>query len=124
MRSQDFRDNRAGDLHQQEWVRPRLLLTEECHNTARDPQGQTNLRDLRDRKLRRWTRTTPLTLKMRPLHLNQKLKRHHQQRKVLAKVRQVPKKCHKRNLLERVLKTHNKAKLKGLIQNVSKLRLS
>ena len=111
MKSQDFRDNRAEVL----LLSPRDLHSGECLNTGRLPRDRTNPPDHRDRKPRRWTQTTPLTLRLRLSLRKQSLKQLLLQLKVQEKVLQGQRKCLSRaSLLGKVLKAISKAKLKGL----------
>ena len=132
MKSQDFRDNKVVVLKR---GRPaKALLSEGCHNKAEAHLDQTDPLQ-HDRKLKRWNQTTPLTLVMRLLRENlPQLKENPHKANLLQakvrqanllqeKVRQAASPPNKANLPGKVHKTINKANLKGLIQNVSKLRL-
>ena len=132
MKSQDFRDNKVVVL--QRGLLARALLSEGCHNKAEDRLGQTDL--LRhDRKQKKWNQTTPLTRAMRLLRENLPHLKENPHLEILlqanlpkanllqAKVRQAASPPNKANLPGKVHKTINKANLKGLIRNVSKLRL-
>merc|ERR550517_1555266 len=111
MKSQDFRDNKAEVLLP--LLSQRDLLSGECLSTGRVRRGRTNPPDLRDRKLRRWTRTTPLTLKLRFSLRKRSQRQVHHQPKVPEKALQGKGKCRsKPNLLGKALRTIIKAKLK------------
>ena len=131
-KSQDCKDNRAGVRPQDRLARDPHI--EGCHSKVEDPRDLTNPHQ-HDRKPKKWTQTTPQTLVMRVLRRNLPLLRenHHQgnllqgnlhkANPLQAKVHQVESQSNKGNLLGKVHKTINKANLKGLIRNVSKLRL-
>ena len=122
MKSQDFRDNKVVVLKRGRLAK--ALLSEGCHNKAEAHLDQTDPLQ-HDRKLKRWNQTTPLTRVMRLLRENlPHLKENPNKANLLqAKVRQAASPPNKANLPGKVHKTINKANLKGLIQNVSKLRL-
>ena len=138
MKSPDFRDNKVVVLHLvlQE---TRVLPSEGCHNKAEaHPEPTSRLQH--DRKLKRWTQTTPLTRVTRllrenlphlrenphqenPLQANLHKANLHKANLHQAKVPQAASQPNKANLPGKVHKTISKANLKGLIRNVSKLRL-
>ena len=132
MKSQDFRDNKVVVLKRGRLAK--ALLSEGCHNKAEAHLDQTDPLQ-HDRKLKRWNQTTPLTRVMRLLRENlPHLKENPNKANLLQakvrqanllqeKVRQAASPPNKANLPGKVHKTINKANLKGLIQNVSKLRL-
>ena len=142
MKSQDFRDNKVVVLKRGRLAK--ALLSEGCHNKAEAHLDQTDPLQ-HDRKLKRWNQTTPLTRVMRLLRENlPHLKENPHKANLLQanlhkanllqakvrqanllqeKVRQAASPPNKANLPGKVHKTINKANLKGLIQNVSKLRL-
>ena len=126
-RSQDYRDNRVARLPVH---RVKDLLSEGCRSKAGDPRDQTNPHQ-HDRKQRKWIRTTPQTPGMRLLRRNLPLRREklhranlHKANQLQAKDHQVESQPNKGKVPGKVHKTINKANLKGLIRNVSKLRLT
>ena len=138
MKSQDFRDNKVVlGLHRVHLARARP--SEGCPNKAEGHQDPTSPLQ-HDRKLKRWTQTIPPTLVMRLLrenlpHLRENLLQGnlhkanlhkanlHKANLLQAKVHKAGSHPNKANLPGKVHKTINKANLKGLIRNVSKLRL-
>ena len=136
-KSQDCKDNRAEVRSPARLARD--LHSEGCHSKVEDPRDLTSPHQ-HDRKQRKWTQTTPQTLVMRVLRRNLPLLREnhhkgnllqgnlhkanlHKANPLQAKVHQVESQPNRGNLLGKVHKTINKANLKGLIRNVSKLRL-
>ena len=138
MKSQDFRDNKV-ELVPRQVPLAKDLHSEECHSRVGAARDQPKSHQL-DRKQRRWTQTTPLTPVMRLLRENRPHLREnpnqgnllrgnlhkanlHKANLLRAKVHQAESHPNKANLPGKVHKTINKANLKGLIRNVSKLRL-